>query len=152
ARVNGEAAVTVAITKRSGSNILAVADQVKAVVASQAESWPEGVTWRVIGDQSRDIRLMVSELENSVLTALILVVAVILFFMGLRNSLFIAFAIPMSMMLAMIVIAAFGLTLNMIVLFSLILGLGMLVDNGIVIVENIYRHFEEGKPILEASI
>ncbi len=152
ARMNGEPAVTVAVTKRTGANILEVADAVKAVVAEHAGAWPEAVRWRVIGDQSRDIADVVKELENNVITALILVVGVILFFMGVRNSLFVALSIPLSMLMAMIVVWALGMTLNMIVLFSLIMGLGMLVDNAIVLVENIYRHVEEGKGLTEASI
>jgi multidrug efflux pump len=77
---------------------------------------------------------------------------VILFFMGVRNSLFVAVAIPLSMLLAMLFIAAFGMTLNMIVLFALILALGMLVDNAIVLVENIYRHVEEGQDLRTAAV
>lgn len=151
-RVNGHSAVTLAVSKRAGSNILAIADEVKRITAEQEESWPSGVTARIVGDQSRDIRMMVSELENNVITALILVVSVIVFFMGARNSFFVAFAIPLSMLLGIIAISAFGMTLNMIVLFSLILGLGMLVDNAIVLVENIYRHVEAGKSLRLASI
>ncbi len=152
ARVNGERAVTVSVTKRSGANVLDLADKAKEVASRHAEGWPEAVTWRVVGDQSRDIADMVNELENNVITALILVVGVILFFMGARNSLFVAMAIPLSMLIAIIVIAAFCMTLNMMVLFSLILGLGMLVDNGIVLVENIYRHVEEGENLFDASV
>ncbi len=151
-RVNGHSAVTLAVSKRAGSNILEIADEVKRLTAEAEKTWPEGVTARIVGDQSRDIRMMVSELENNVITALILVVSVIVFFMGARNSFFVAFAIPLSMLLGIIAISAFGMTLNMIVLFSLILGLGMLVDNAIVLVENIYRHVEAGKSLRLASI
>ena len=95
---------------------------------------------------------MVSELENNILSGLILVVGVLLFFMGFRNSWFVGLAIPLSMFLSFMVIQALGMTLNMVVLFSLILALGMLVDNAIVIVENIYRHLEVGKTHVEAAI
>ena len=151
-RVNGESAVTISVSKRTGANILEVAESVKALIAEHAEGWPDAVTWRVVGDQSRDIRSMVSDLQNNVITALILVVLVILFFMGVRNSLFVAVAIPLSMLMGTIFIAAFGMTLNMVVLFALILVLGMLVDNAIVLVENIYRHVEDGKDLVEASV
>ena len=151
-RVNGHSAVTLAVSKRAGSNILEIADEVKRITAAHQEKWPKGVTARIVGDQSRDIRMMVAELENNVITALILVVSVVVFFMGARNSFFVAFAIPLSMLLGIIAISAFGMTLNMIVLFSLILGLGMLVDNAIVLVENIYRHVEAGKSLRLASI
>jgi multidrug efflux pump subunit AcrB len=94
---------------------------------------------------------MVSELENNILSGLILVVAVLMAFLGFRNSLFVAVAIPLSMLLSFVVVQALGYTLNMIVLFSLILVLGMLVDNAIVIVENIYRHRELGVSAVEAA-
>ncbi len=152
ARMNGEPAVTVGITKRAGANIVEIADEAKAMVAAQAETWPDGVEYRVLADQSTQIRDMVSELENNIFTALILVVAVLLFALGVRTSLFVAIAIPLSMLLSFVLIDMFGMTLNMVVLFSLILALGMLVDNGIVIVENIYRHAELGKSSVQASV
>jgi multidrug efflux pump len=152
ARMNGEPAVTVGVTKRAGANIVDIADAVKVAVAEQSQGWPEGVTHRVLADQSKQIRDMVSDLENNIFTALILVVAVLLFSLGARTSLFVAMAIPLSMLLSFAVIDLLGMTLNMVVLFSLILALGMLVDNGIVIVENIYRHAEEGKSPFQASV
>ena len=152
ARMNGEPAVSLAVSKRSGSNILEIADAVKALAEVHSGRWPEGVEYRVVGDQSQHIADMISDLENNIITALLLVVAVILFFMGVRNSLFVALSIPLSMLLGMVVLWAFGITLNMVVLFSLILALGMLVDNAIVLVENIYRHVEEGKTLFEASV
>ena len=151
-RMNGQPAVSLAVSKRSGANILEIADQVKAVAAEHQKRWPEGVTFRALGDQSRFVRDMVSELENGIITALLLVVGVLLFFMGVRNSLFVAVAIPLSMLLGFITISLTGMTLNMVVLFSLILALGMLVDNAIVLVENIYRHVEEGADLKAAAI
>ncbi len=152
ARMNGEPAISLSVTKRVGQNILFIADEVKKVTAEHAKTWPEGVYYRVVGDQSKFVQNIVSDLENNIISALILVVGVIMFVMGVRNSLFIAVTIPLSMLLSFIVIWALGMTLNMIVLFSLILALGMLVDNGIVIVENIYRHAEMGKDLVQASI
>ncbi len=152
ARMNGQPAVSIAVKKRTGSNILEIAESVKKVATEHSKSWPEGVEFRVLGDESRFIRDIVGELENGIITALILVVGIIVFFLGIRNSLFIAVSIPLSMLLGMVVIWTLGITLNMIVLFSLILALGMLVDNGIVLVENIYRHLEEGKSLYEASV
>jgi multidrug efflux pump len=151
ARMNGEPAVSLAVSKRAGANILEVAEAVKALMAEKQAAYPH-LQFRALGDQSKFIEDMVSELENGVLTALVLVVAVIFFFMGARNSLFVAVSIPLSMLLAMLFIAAFGMTLNMIVLFALILALGMLVDNAIVLVENIYRHVEEGKDLRTAAV
>lgn len=152
ARMNGEPSVTVGVTKRSGANIIEIADALKALLAEQSQSWPEGVEYRVLADQSKQIRDMVSDLENNIFTALVLVIAVLLVSLGVRTSLFVAVAIPLSMLLSFVAIDLLGMTLNMVVLFSLILALGMLVDNGIVIVENIYRHHEMGKTRLQASI
>ncbi len=152
ARMNGEVAVSLAISKRTGANIPDVAAQVKKLLEEDAENWPEGVGYRVLSDQSKMIATVVSDLENGIITALILVVGVLMFFMGVRSSLFVALAIPLSFLLGILTIAFFGMTLNMVVLFALILVLGMLVDNAIVIVENIYRHAEMGKPIRQASI
>ncbi len=152
ARLNGERAVSLSITKRTGANIVEVAEAAKQATLEQAADWPESVSYALLSDQSTNIKDMVSELENNIITALILVVAVIFFVMGVRNSLFVAAAIPLSMLMAMLVIEAAGFTLNMVVLFSLILALGMLVDNAIVVVENIYRHVELGKPVVQASV
>ncbi|MBX3125490.1 MAG: efflux RND transporter permease subunit [Polyangiaceae bacterium] len=151
-RMNGQPAVSLAVSKRAGANILDVASLVKVIADDEAKRWPEGVSYRALGDQSRFVKDMVSELENNIIAALILVVGVVLFFLGFRNSFFVAIAIPLSMLMAMGVFWALGMTLNIVVLFALILVLGMLVDNAIVLVENIYRHLEFGKTLFEASI
>ena len=152
ARMNGEPAVSISVTKRSGANIVEIADIIKAEIALASEDWPDHVNWRVLADQSEGIADMVSELENNIFTALLLVVTVLLFSLGFRTSLFVAMAIPLSMLTSFIVIQVLGFTLNMIVLFSLILALGMLVDNAIVVVENVYRHMEEGKSRVRAAV
>ena len=152
ARMNGQPAVSLRVKKRSGANIVEVADMVKEITERHAADWPDGVEYRILADQSESIRNMVKELQNNILTALVLVVGVILFFMGVRNSLFVALAIPLSMFGTFAVLSALGFTLNMVVLFSLILALGMLVDNAIVVVENIYRHMELGKSRWKAAI
>jgi multidrug efflux pump subunit AcrB len=152
ARMNSEPAISLSVTKRTGANIVGVAAEVKALTAEHETGWPDGVSYRVLADQSEMISDMVSELQNNILTALLLVVGVIFTFLGFRTSLFVAFAIPLSMLTSLILIQALGFTLNMIVLFSLILALGMLVDNAIVVVENIYRHMEEGKSAKEAAL
>ncbi len=152
ARMNGQPAVSIAVTKRVGANIVGVAQEVKELLAEESAGWPEDVEVRVLADQSEMISDMVSELQNNIFTALVLVLAVLLFFLGGRTSLFVALAIPLSMLMGFLVIDGLGFTLNMIVLFSLILALGMLVDNAIVVVENIYRHMEEGKDRVTAAI
>ncbi len=151
ARLNGQNSVTLAVKKRTGENIIAVADHVFNMLDVARSQVPDGVELSVTLNQSKDIRRMVSELENNILTGLILVVVVLFFFLGLNNAMFVASAIPFSMLISFAVLQALGITLNMVVLFSLILALGMLVDNAIVIVENIYRHMQEGKDRVSAA-
>jgi CzcA family heavy metal efflux pump len=151
ARLNGRQSVSLAIKKRTGANIIEVADRVFALLSVAQQEVPAGIDLAVTLNQSKDIRRMVAELENNIITGLILVVSVLFLFLGLRNSFFVALAIPFSMLLSFAVLQLLGITLNMVVLFSLILALGMLVDNAIVIVENIYRHMQEGKPALDAA-
>ncbi len=143
-RLNGDRSVTLAIKKRTGANIIQVADQVFALLGEAQGMLPPGVKLAVTFNQSDDIRRMVAELENSIITGLLLVVGVLFMFLGLRNSIFVALAIPFTMLMAFSIIQMLDITLNMVVLFSLILALGMLVDNAIVIVENIYRHMQNG--------
>ncbi len=151
ARLNGKPSVTLAVKKRTGENIIEVTDRVFALLEYAKPMLPEGVELSVTLNQSKDIRNMVSELENNILTGLLLVISVLFLFLGLRNSFFVALAIPFSMLMSFAIIQALGMTLNMVVLFSLMLALGMLVDNAIVIVENIYRHMQEGKSRVDAA-
>ncbi len=151
-RLDGMPSVTVSIQKRIGADILLIARHVKAVLAEARKLAPAGTTFEITLDQSKEIIAMVSDLENNIISGLILVVAVLVLFMGWRTSLIVALAIPMSMLMSFAAIQALGYTLNMIVLFSLILALGMLVDNAIVIVENIFRHTEHGMGRVEAAM
>ena len=150
-RVNGQDAVTLVVKKRSGENLIRIAEDVRTVVTSLQPSFPEGTGVSVVADQSVQIKRMVTELENNILSGLVLVVVVLLAFFGLRNAVFVGVAIPFSMLITFIVLRIMDITLNMVVLFSLILALGMLVDNAIVIVENIYRHRGKGKAADEAA-
>jgi len=150
-RLNGRDSVTLSVKKRSGENIIRIAEQIHQIVEDAKPGFPEGTEVAVVADQSTDIKHMVNELENNILSGLILVIAVLLIFLGFTNSLFVGLAIPFSMLISFVVLQAFGITLNMVVLFSLILALGMLVDNAIVIVENIYRHRHLGKDEIEAA-
>ncbi len=145
ARLNQKPSVSLEIVKRSGENLIAIADHIKAMLDDLTATLPTGTRVTILGDQSEDIRLMVKDLENNIVSGLILVILVLFFFLGVRNAFFVGIAIPLSMLLSFVAISLMGLTLNMIVLFSLILALGMLVDNAIVIVENIYRHRQEGR-------
>ncbi|HAA78212.1 TPA: AcrB/AcrD/AcrF family protein, partial [Candidatus Latescibacteria bacterium] len=145
ARLNAQPCVSLSVIKRSGENLIEISDSVKELLTELQPRFPLGTMVSVQGDQSEDIRMMVKDLENNIMSGLILVVAVLFFFMGFRNAVFAGVAIPLSMLISFVVIDAMGMTLNMVVLFSLILALGMLVDNAIVIVENIYRHVQNGK-------
>ncbi len=152
ARKNGASSVTLAVKKRTGANILAVATGVKEVVAARAPTLPAGVEVEILADASEDIELMVSDLENNIVSALILVIGCVVLLMGVRAATFVAMSIPMSMFGTYIVLDALDYSLNTIVLFSLVLALGILVDNAIVVVENIWRHLELGKERLQAAI
>jgi len=151
ARLNQVDCVTMNISKRVGANIIEIADQVKALVAEKESQVPESVKFSLTVDQSQDIKRSVKNLENNIYSGLVLVLLVLLFFLGVRNALFVAIAIPLSMLISFIILSALGITLNMIVLFSLILALGMLVDNAIVIIENIYKFLEEGNELITAA-
>jgi len=144
ARLNGSPVVTLDVIKRAGDNIIDAAEAVKTILAELEPTLPPSTQVSITGDQSRDIYMMVSSLENNIISGLILILAVLFFFLGLRTAAFVAIAIPTSMLLSFVILGLLGLTMNMVVLFSLILALGMLVDNAIVVVENIYRYVAEG--------
>ncbi|MDX1675056.1 MAG: efflux RND transporter permease subunit, partial [Longimicrobiales bacterium] len=144
ARLDGTPVITLGVVKRSGENIIETSEAVKAIIADMEADFPQGTVVKITGDQSEDIHEMVSSLENNIISGLILVLAVLMFFLGVRNAGFVAVSIPLSMLLSFIVMGILGISMNMVVLFSLILALGMLVDNAIVVVENIYRYIEEG--------
>jgi len=150
-RLDGHPSVTLAVKKRAGANIVRIADAVKRLLEAAARRLPKGVTFEITLDFSDHIRMMVSDLENNIVSGFVLVMAVLMLFLGLRTSLIVALAIPMSMLMSFALLQALGYTLNMVVLFSLILALGMLVDNAIVIVENIFRHRQLGYGRIEAA-
>jgi len=144
ARLNGNSVVTLSVSKRTGENIIETSDAVRAVLAEMETDFPPTTHVSVTSDSAKYVRSMVSNLENNIISGLILVVSVLLFVLGVRNASFVGVAIPLSMFLSFSVMQILGFTMNMVVLFSLILALGMLVDNAIVVVENIYRFREEG--------
>ena len=151
-RLNGESAINISVKKRAGENIIRISDQIDAVVAAAAKHFPRNTTVTKLMDNAKDIRAMVADLENNIISGLILVVGVLFVVLGIRNALLVGMAIPFSMFLAFAVLNALGITLNMVVLFSLTLALGMLVDNAIVIVENVYRYMQQGVPRIEAAM
>ncbi len=151
ARQNGQPVVMLDVKKRAGANIINAIDQIKILVEDIKLKFPENMKLTYTNDQSIMIRSQVSNLENSIVFGVILVVFVLLFFLGLRNALFVGIAIPFSMFLSFILLNAAGVSLNIMVLFSLVLALGMLVDNGIVVVENVYRLMDSGLGAIDAT-
>ncbi len=144
--------VSLDIIKRSGENLLAASDKIKLIVdEAKANKLPKNLSVTLFNDQSVNTRAQVANLENSIYSGIILVVIVLLFFLGGRNSLFVGIAIPLSMLIGFLTLSIMGITMNVVVLFGLILALGLLVDNGIVVVENIYRYMQEGYSGKEAA-
>ena len=154
AREFGSPVVMLDVKKQGGKNLLDASDRINEIIATAKEDGtiPKSIIVSITNDQSNKTREMVSNLVNSILLGILLVVGVLLFFLGLRNALFVGVAIPLSMFMSFLILQTMGVTLNVMVLFSLVLALGMLVDNGIVIVENIYRHMDEGKTSVRAVI
>ncbi len=151
-RLNKEPVVTMTIKKRAGENLIRIADQVKEVIEKRAATLPNGVDISVSNDQSIEIKRSVFELENSVLTGMFLVVICLFAFFGLKNALLISTSIPLSMLIGVGVLSVMGITLNFVVLFALVLVLGIVVDDAIVVIENIYRHQQEfGKSLIQAA-
>lgn len=152
ARQYSHPVVMLDVMKRAGENLLDASDKINHIIDEAKINYlPEDLHISLTNDMSENTRTQVSELENSIIFGVLLVVGVLLFFLGLRNALFVGVAIPLSMLMSFIILSAIGATLNMMVLFSLVLALGMLVDNGIVVVENIYRLKEEGLNSKDAS-
>jgi multidrug efflux pump len=141
--------ISLNVKKRSGENILETVASVQG--ALNAFPFPTGTNVVITGDESEAVEELIKDLENSIISGLIFVIAILLFFLGVRNATLVGIAIPLSMLISFTVFQAMGYTLNFIILFSLIISLGMLVDNAIVIIENIYRFREEGHPRFEAA-
>lgn len=152
-RLDRHPVVSLQVIKKSGENLLNATDQVFEIVDNAVESGvlPSNLNIVYTNDQSEMVRDQLSNLENSMIMGVIFVILVLFFFLGTRNSLFVGFAIPMSMFLSFMILGMMDSNINMIVLFSLILALGMLVDNAIVVVENIYRFVDRGYSRLEAA-
>jgi len=152
ARQYGSSVVMLDVFKRSGENQIIVSEKISNLLAAAREEYfPDNLNISVTNDTSEQTKTQVADLENSIIFGMLLVVVVLMFFLGLRNALFVGIAIPMSMLMSFVILNAMGVTLNTIVLFALVLALGMLVDNGIVVVENIYRFMDEGYDRLTAA-
>ncbi|MGB0986053.1 MAG: efflux RND transporter permease subunit [Pseudoalteromonas spongiae] len=146
ARINGQQAVSLEVKKRAGENIIDTVDQVKAKVEESKAIWPNHIKVTYTGDMSKDVKDMLSDLQNNVLSAVLLVVIVIIAILGTRSAFLVGVAIPGSFLTGILVIAIFGLTVNIVVLFALIMAVGMLVDGTIVVSEFADRMMSEGMP------
>ncbi len=145
--------ISMAVVKRAGDNIIDIADQTKAIISEYEERAGGDVEITIVNDMSTMIEATVHDLENNLITGMILVFLVLFLFMGgVRNALFVAISVPLSMLLSILVLSMLGVTLNMVVLFALLLSLGMLVDNAVVVVENIYRFASTGKDLKTAAL
>lgn len=153
AREFGDPVVMLDVKKRAGKNMVAAAEQIQEIVKDAKENvFPQDLTVTIANDQSSVTIGQVGDLVNNIIFGVILVVTVLMFFLGFKNAIFVGFAIPMSMFMSLMILNMFGITLNTMVLFGLIMGLGMLVDNGIVVVENVYRLMdEEGMSRIQAA-
>ncbi|TKG27652.1 efflux RND transporter permease subunit [Vibrio breoganii] len=152
ARLDGESAVVLDVKKRAGENIIESVDIVKAVIAEAQKlpEWPSNLLVKYTYDDSEDVDRMLTDLQNNVLSAIILVVIVIIAILGMRTALLVGISIPGSFLTGLLVLSVFGLTVNIVVLFSLIMAVGMLVDGAIVVTEFADRKMQEGSPRKEA--
>ena len=145
AREYGKPVVMLDVKKRAGKNMIEAVSQIKILLAKEESDYlPQGLEVTLTNDQSIKTENQVNDLVNNIIFGVILVVLVLMFFLGFRNALFVGFAIPLSMLMSLFILSALGFTLNTMVLFGLVMGLGMLVDNGIVVVENVYTLMSEG--------
>jgi multidrug efflux pump len=151
-RLDGLESISLSVVKRSGENLLAIRDEVRALVQQLEAENGGAVKVSILSDQGKRVQQIVRDLENNIVTGFILVFLVLLVVMGVSNALLVATAIPLSFLMSIVLMKILGFTLNIVVLFSLILALGMLVDNAIVMVENIFRHRQSGKRRLEAAM
>ena len=153
ARSFGEKAVLLNVIKRGGKNLIKAASEIRKIVTNLKKTgFPSDIKVTISNDSSNLTLNQVNELVNSIIFGILLVVTVLMFFLGFRNALFVGFAIPMSMFMSFMILSTLGYTMNTMVLFGLVMGLGMLVDNGIVVVENVYRLMEkEGMSRISAA-
>ncbi len=152
AREKGSEVVMLSVKKRSNTNMISAIEHAKEKIKIAQDTYlPKNLKLELTNDQSSRVEHQVNELSNHIIFGIVLVMIVLMFTMGLRNSLFVGAAIPLSMMMAFTILSAFGLTLNTMVLFGLVMGLGMLVDDGIVVVDNVFANMQKGMSRIDAS-
>lgn len=153
ARLNGKPVITLNVVKKSGKNLVEASDAIKGVIDEmKASKFPQNLTISVSGDQSQLTRNNIKELIDTIIIGFLLVTLILMFFMGLRDALFVAFAIPLSSFIAFMLLPILGFSMNLVVLFTFILALGIVVDDAVVVVENIHRILlEEKLPVVQAA-
>lgn len=153
ARLNGKNVITLSVVKRAGANLIEASDKINAIVDEmQLKEFPKDLDIVITGDQSTQTRITLHDLINTIVIGFVLVTLILMFFMGATNALFVALSVPLSMFLAFLVMPSIGFTMNMIVLFALLLALGIVVDDAIVVIENTHRIFKQGgRSIKEAA-
>lgn len=152
ARLNGKNVITLNVKKRSGENLIEASDKIRVIVAEMKEKqFPKGLNIVTTGDQSDKTRVTLHDLINTIVIGFILVTLILMFFMGITNALFVALSVPLSMCVAFLIMPTIGFTLNMIVLFSFLLALGIVVDDAIVVIENTHRIFANGKVTIKQA-
>lgn len=152
ARVNGEPAITLGVIKKLGTNVIEVSDKVRAVTTEFTRDWPEGIQHSFLNDQAENTKNLYRSLEAAVLTAVALVMITCVATLGVRPALMIGTSIPISFMIAFMVVQMLGMTINMMIMFGLVIAVGVLVDDPIVVVEYAERKLQEGIPKREAFI
>jgi multidrug efflux pump subunit AcrB len=152
-RLDHKNVITLNVIKRSGQNLIESSDKIREIIADMKKSeFPADLQVTITGDQSTQTRTTLHDLINTIIIGFILVTIILMFFMGATNAIFVAMSVPLSMCIAFLVLPAVGFTLNMIVLFAFLLGLGIVVDDAIVVIENTHRLSENGKvPIKTAA-
>lgn len=145
ARLNGKPALAIEVVQRGGANLINAIEQAKAIVAAEKQYWPDEIAVSISRDKSDDVHDMLTELQNSVLIAVLLVFIVIIGILGIRSALLVGISIPGSFLLGILLIGSFGITINMMVLFALIMAVGLLVDGAIVVTEMADRRLAEGE-------
>ena len=152
ARLNNQSAFTLEISKRIGANIVETVDQVKDLVAEEQKNLPSKIKITFSGDESINIKNMLGDLQNNVIFSILLVMSVVILFLGIRSSLLVGLAVPGSFLAAILVLYTMGFTINMVVLFGLILSVGLLVDGAVVVVEYAQRKIQEGMGLADSYI
>lgn len=146
ARLDGKSVITLNVIKRGGANLIAASDKIEALTERlKEEKLPDGLKVTLTGDQSEKTRTQLNDLINSVILGFIFVVLVLMFFMGTTNAIFVGLAVPLSVLIAFLLMPSLNYSLNVIVLFSFLLGLGIVVDDAIVVIENTHRILHQNK-------